>query len=109
MKAFGTDRFTIYNTGTWGISSRHVESARSIASLCEKMISVDISSVARFPESPEIRTKVFNTSDQVSNCYYLMSNGVPVIESKKWFDHHCYGHDAKVNCIERALFLKKTT
>jgi len=106
-RAFGTDNFSIYNTGTWGVSSQHVESAHSIPDLCEKMISVDVTDISRFPETPEVRTKVFNTSDQVSNCYYLSYNDIPVIESKAWFEHHCYGHDAKAQCIERAVRLKK--
>jgi hypothetical protein len=105
--AFGTDDFSIYNTGTWGISSKYVESARTIPSLCEKIISVDVSSVTRFPESPEIVTKVFNTSDQVSNCYYVHSEHIPILESKNWFEHHCYGHDAKKTCIEKAKAYKR--
>lgn len=104
-KAFGTDNFYIYNTGTWGLSSKWISTAKSIPEYCERLISVDISSVSRFPESPGLSSKVFNTSDQVSNCYFLHKNEVPILESFQWFDHHCYSHDAKNNCIERAKFL----
>lgn len=107
VNAFGTNDFYIYNTGTWGISRRYVEAARTIPSLCEKITSIDVSSVVRFPESPGVRTKVFNTSDQVSNCYFLKVNEVPILESKKWFQHHCYGHNAKQECVEKAAFLLK--
>ena len=105
--AFGTDDFYIYNTGTWGLSQNWIEKAREIPGLCNSMINVDVSHVARFPESPEIRTKVFNTSDQVSNCYFLHRHNVPVKESHQWFEHHCYGHDAKKNCIQKAIYLRK--
>jgi hypothetical protein len=106
QRAFGTDNFNIYNTGTWGISSRFSSAARSIPQLCEKMISIDISSVSKFPESPGLKSSVFNTSDQVSNCYFLSSENVPVIESNRFFEHHCYGHDAKKDCIEKARSLR---
>jgi len=105
-RAFGTDRFLIYNTGTWGLSSKWIQKAREIPSLCEKLTAVDISSVSRFPESPGKFSSVFNTSDQTSNCFFLEKLKIPVIESHLWFDHHCYSHEAKKDCIERAKFLK---
>jgi len=107
QKALGTDNFYIYNTGVWGLSSEYVESAKMIPEICEKLISVDISSISRFPESPGIRSKVFNTSDQVSNCYFLHEKRIPILEAESWFEHHCYGHDIKKNCIERAKNLLK--
>jgi|688.fasta_scaffold161685_2 hypothetical protein len=104
-RSFGTDRFLIYNTGTWGITSKWIRNAREIPSLCEKMIGVDISSVSRFPESPGLISSVFNTSDQTSNCFFLEKHKIPIIESFPWFDHHCYGHEAKNKCIEMASYL----
>jgi len=104
-RAFGTDRFMIYNTGTWGLNSSRIHMAREIPSLCEKMISVDISSVSKFPESPGLFSSVFNTSDQTSNCFFLEKARVPVVESFPWFDHHCYSHEAKNKCIEMASHL----
>jgi hypothetical protein len=101
-RAFGTDRFSIYNTGTWGISKDWIPSAREIPALCEKMIGIDISSVSKFPESPGLSSSVFNTSDQTSNCFFLEKNSIPVVESYPWFEHHCYSHEAKKICIERA-------
>ena len=105
-RAFETNKFLIYNTGTWGLTSNWIQSAREIPSLCEKMISVDISSVSKFPESPGLISSVFNTSDQTSNCFFLEKFKVPVVESFPWFDHHCYGHESKKDCIERAEYLK---
>jgi hypothetical protein len=107
--AFGTDQFFIYNTGTWGLSSKWNDVARQIPEFCEKLISVDISSVNKFPENPSLVSKVFNTSDQVANCYFLHKNDVPVMESTEWFEHHCYSYDAKKDCIIRASHLKKAT
>ena len=104
--AFGTDNFFIWNTGTWGLTKKWHDSAREIPTLCQKMLSVDISSVARFPERPDIINKTFNTSDQVSNCFFLHKNAVPILESNEWFEHHCYGHDAKTMCISRANNLR---
>ncbi len=106
-KAFGTDNFYVYNTGTWGLSSKWLPQASVIPSYCERMISIDISSVSRFPESPGLSSNVFNTSDQVSNCYFLSKNEIPVLESFQWFEHHCYNHDAKKACIDRAKYLFK--
>jgi len=105
--ALGTDDFYIYNTGTWGLSKEWHHKAIEIPSICEKLISVDISSINKFPESPGLYSRVFNTSDQVSNCYFLHKNKIPILESNEWFDHHCYSHDAKQNCIDRAKYLLK--
>ncbi len=103
--AFGTNDFLIYNTGTWGLTEKYVSMGRQIPSLCERMISIDVSSVVKFPESPNVKSKVFNTSDQVSNCYFLHNNKIPTIESNKWFEHHCYNHNAKAECVARASYL----
>jgi len=27
--------------------------------------------------------------------------------SSEWFEHHCYSHDAKQNCIDRVKYLLK--
>lgn len=105
--ALGTDNFYIYNTGTWGLSKEWHHKAIEIPSICEKLISVDISSINKFPELPGLYSKVFNTSDQVSNCYFLHKNEIPILESNKWFDHHCYSHDAKNDCIKEASYLLK--
>lgn len=103
--AFGINDFEIYNTGTWGLSAQYTQLGRAIPSLCEKMISVDVSSVLKFPEAPHVKSKVFNTSDQVSNCFFLHDSKIPIVESNNWFEHHCYGHDAKKVCIQRAEHL----
>jgi len=105
--AFGTDNFKIWNTGTWGLSKEYHELAKEIPTFCEKMIAVDISSVSLFPESPGVVSKTYNTSDQVSNCFFLHTNKIPILESNKWFEHHCYKHDAKKDCISAATFLIK--
>lgn len=107
FKAFGTDNFNIYNTGTWGVSSKFASVAKSIPYLCERMINIDVSSVTKFPESPHVKTRVFNTSDQVSNCFFLHKNNLPVLETNSWFEHHCYGHNAKSLCIIKSEFLRK--
>lgn len=107
QRALGTDNFIIYNTGTWGISEKYLHSVPEILQICEKMISVDISPVSRFPESPGVVARVYSTSDQVSNCFFLHKNNIPIKESYEWFDHHCYSHDAKKNTIERANHLLK--
>lgn len=105
--AFGTNDFIIYNTGTWGLTQKYATLGRSITSLCEKIISVDVSSVVRFPESPGMKSKVFNTSDQVSNCFFLHDNKIPIVESVNWFEHHCYNHNAKIECVNKASYLLK--
>lgn len=105
--ALGTDNFYIYNTGVWGMSKKYHSLVPEILEICEKLISVDISSVSRFPESPGIIAKTYSTSDQVSNCFFLHKNQIPVKESYEWFDHHCYSHDAKKVTIERARHLLK--
>lgn len=109
QRALGTDNFYIYNTGVWGLSGDNANEAKIIPSICERLISVDISEINRFPESPGVRSKVFNTSDQVSNCYFLHEKKFPILEAEPWFEHHCYGHDIKKNCIERASYLRKTS
>jgi hypothetical protein len=106
-KAFGTENFKVWNTGTWGLSSEFQSLAKEIPALCEAAISVDISSVSAFPESPGVVSKTYNTSDQISNCYFLHKNNVPIIESYPWFEHHCYSHDAKKDCIQNAINLLK--
>lgn len=106
-KAFSTEEFKIWNTGTWGLSKEFHEIAKEIPSLCEQLIEVDISSVSSFPESPGVVSKTFNTSDQVSNCYFLHKHKIPILESYPWFEHHCYGHNAKLDCIHKAKFLLK--
>ncbi len=103
--AFGTDQFFIYNTGTWGLSKTWHNSAKIIPKYCELLVNVDISSINRFPELPGIKSSVFNTSDQVANCYYIEKNNIPILESNRWFNHHCYSHDAKKDCINHASFL----
>ena len=105
--AFGTDNFKIWNTGTWGLSKEFQSLAKEIPALCEKMISIDISSISAFPESPGIVSKTYNTSDQASNCYFLHKNEIPILESYKWFEHHCYSHNAKNNCVLQANYLLK--
>lgn len=104
--ALGTDNFKIWNTGTWGLTKKFHELAKEIPKLCEMLISVDISSVSAFPESPGVFSKTYNTSDQVSNCYFLHKHEIPILESARWFEHHCYGHDAKKNCIQMARQFK---
>jgi hypothetical protein len=106
--AFGTDEFKIWNTGVWGLSKKFQTLSKEIPRLCEQLISVDISSVSSFPESPHVVSKTYNTSDQVSNCYFLHKNHIPVLESNRWFNHHCYSHDAKKDCISHASFLLKS-
>ena len=107
QRAFGTDQFYIYNTGTWGLTKMWHNSAKIIPKYCEQLIEIDISAVSRFPESPGVKSAVFNTSDQVANCYYIEKNSVPVLESSNWFEHHCYSHEAKSECIKMANFLTK--
>ena len=74
---------------------------------CQKLINVDVSSVIRFPEAPGVTVKTYSTSDQTATNWVFHKNNLNVSETHDYFHHHCYGHDAKNDCIRSAEFLKK--
>ena len=104
--AFGTTQFDIWNMGVFGLHNKWFDIAKEAPSATEKMLSVDISPVSRFPESPGLRARVWNASEQTALCYVLQKNNIPIMGTDEWFDHHCYGVEAKKNCITAAEYLK---
>ena len=106
--SFGTDNFPLYNMGVLGFP----EGDKS--ALIDKMIKrgiemsqVDISSIARFREDPAIRSKIWSCSEQTAYCYVMFEEKLNLTTVEDLIDHHCYGHDAKEKCIDRAKFLLK--
>lgn len=106
-KALKKTNFAIWNAGTLGCSTRWLERLRDIPSACDSLAKVDISPVSRFPEAPGLKAKTWNASEQTAVCYVLDKHKIPVKETYEWFDHHCYSHDAKQNCIDNAKYLLK--
>jgi hypothetical protein len=105
-KAFGTDKFDIYNTGIFSIGKNNLSSVSEIAQLCEKMINVDASHIIRFPENTKAKAKYWSCSDQTSNCYFIHTKNIPIKQTNDFFEHHCYVK-TKQECIERAKYLLK--
>ncbi len=105
-EGLGTDNFHIYNTGVLGVpKSAHV-AARKIKDYCEKLISVDISTVHRFPDKPGVVSKVFNTSDQVAVNFFFHQEGLKVMPAHHFFDHHCYDK-SKAGVMQGAEHLRR--
>lgn len=102
----GTDNFNIYNTGVLGVPKAFHEQARKIPFYCEKLISVDISPVHRFPDKPGVVSKVFNTSDQVAVNYFFHEANLPVVETHPQIIHHCY-EKTKNGVLQSASHLLK--
>jgi hypothetical protein len=107
QNALGTDNFLEYNTGVLGISAENLHITKDMIMTCQKLIDVDISSVVKFPESPGLKVKTYSTSDQTATNWAFHKNNLKVTETYDYFHHHCYGHDAKSDCIKAADFLKK--
>jgi hypothetical protein len=72
-----------------------------------KMLDVDISKIVYFKEDPAFKAKMWSCSEQTAYSYVLDSEKVPVREMNDFFKHHCYGFEAKDNCIAEAAWLKK--
>lgn len=105
-KAFGTDRFKIFNTGIWSVHPDFAPTAREIPALCQAGADVDISSVSRFPDKPGVTAKMWACVDQTSNNYWLHKYQVPVMETHEYFMHHCYVPN-KEGVLKSAEYLKK--
>lgn len=105
--AFGTSNFQIWNMGVFGVGPEWFDVIKSAPDATQMMLNVDISPVSRFPESPGIKAKIWSASEQTALCYILQKNNIPIIGTEEWFDHHCYGQEAKVNCIRAASYLLK--
>jgi len=105
--ALGKTDFSIWNAGTLGCTKKWIECLRDIPEVCNKLANVDISSVSMFPEAPGLKAKTWNASEQTAVCYTLDKHKIPIKDTQDWFDHHCYGHDAKKDCIRSANHLLK--
>jgi hypothetical protein len=107
INALGTDQFSEYNTGVLGISKENLCITKEMLDTCEKLIDIDVSDVIRFPEAPGVKVKTYSTSDQTATNWVFHKNNLDVLETYDYFYHHCYGHDAKKDCITAAEFLRK--
>jgi hypothetical protein len=105
QKALGTDDFLQYNTGVLGISKDYLNIVDEFLSVTEKLISIDASSVIRFRDNPDKRSKIYATSDQTSVNYVFHKYNMNIKETYDIFNHHCYSIDAKYQCIEDAKYL----
>ena len=104
--AFGTTHFDIWNMGVFGVDSKWFSAIKEAPSATQKMLNIDISPVSMFPESPGLKAKVWNASEQTALCYVLHKAEIPIMGTDDWFDHHCYGIEAKKSCIIAAEYLR---
>jgi len=105
QKALGTDDFLQYNTGVLGVSKNHLTIVDDFLKTTEKLINIDASSVIRFRNDPEKRSKIYATSDQTSVNYVFHKYNLNIKETCDVFNHHCYAIDAKKDCIKQAEYL----
>jgi len=107
-KAFGTDNFTLYNMGVFGLpAGDKKEFIEDLISEALKMSEVDISNIVKFPELPSHKSQIWSCSEQTGYCYVLYKRNKKVKTVEDIINHHCYGFDSKKDCIESARHLRK--
>jgi len=106
--SFGTDNFPLYNMGVLGFPKGNKSSLiNQMISRGIEMSEVDISPVVRFREDPLLTSKIWSCSEQTAYCYVMFEKKLNVRTVDDLINHHCYGDDAKENCIKSAKFLRK--
>jgi hypothetical protein len=103
----GTEDFNSYNIGVFGLSPQYLHLVDRMIDIAYKMLDVDISKIVYFKEDPAFKAKMWSCSEQTAYSYVLDAEKVPVREMNDFFKHHCYGFEAKDNCIAEAAWLKK--
>jgi hypothetical protein len=90
LRTFGTAEFPIYNIGTLGLSEKYQQKAHDVVGYLNKMLSIDLSNIIRFPGHDEIRVKIWSCCEQSCHCFYMHKYNIPILQSYNIVDHHCY-------------------
>ena len=106
--ALGTSNFKEYNTGVLGISKNNLHIVDDFIETTKKLISVDVSPATAFAPNEESRNaKLYSTSAQTAENWVFHNRKLPVTEMTEYFFHHCYGENAKLDCLAAAQHLLK--
>lgn len=103
----GTEDFNSYNIGVFGLSENYISLVEDMVDIAYKMVDVDISDIVFFKEEPGFKAKMWSCSEQTAYSYVLDREQLNVREMEDYFMHHCYGFEAKDNCISEAKYLLK--
>jgi ribosome biogenesis GTPase A len=108
LRAFGTSDFETYNIGVLGFpEGPKSEVINKMIDAGLKMSEMDVSDVVRFPDKPGETAKMWSCSEQTGYCYVLHQLDKKILTVEDYIDHHCYGFESKVTCIDNSKFLLK--